>query len=210
MSTRPPPSPIWHRSGSHRGTMGTAMGNVLLVDDEAVFLPEQVRQALPEHTVTVATSGCAGLAAIRAARPDVVLLDLGLPDRSGLDVYEDIRTVDARLPVIFVTMAQGADAAIEAMKRGAFNYIYKPVDLVQLESVVRDAIAAGHQMRAPVGICQTPLDTMEDGALHGGCPAMLEVYKEIGRVAHQDVTVLVTGETGTGKELVARAIYQHS
>jgi DNA-binding NtrC family response regulator len=190
--------------------MSAAMGNVLLVDDEAVFLPEQVRQALPDHTVTVATTGFEGLAAIRAARPDVVLLDLGLPDRSGLEVYEDIRTVDARLPVIFVTMAKGADAAIEAMKRGAFNYIYKPIDLVQLETVVRDAISAGHQMRTPVGMRQTAAEVAEDGALFGACPAMLEVYKEIGRVAQQDVTVLVTGESGTGKELVARAIYQHS
>src|SRR5262245_9820693 len=163
MSTRLPPSPIWHRSGSHRGTMGTAMGNVLLVDDEAVFLPEQVRQALPEHRVTVATSGREGLAAIRASRPDVVLLDLGLPDRSGLEIYEDIRAVDARLPVIFVTMAKGADTAIEAMKRSAFGYIYKPINLAQLEAVVREAIEAGHQMRQPVAL-QTSLDPMEDGA----------------------------------------------
>jgi DNA-binding NtrC family response regulator len=186
------------------------MAHVLLVDDESVFIPEQVRQALPQHTVTVATSGHAGLASIRAAPPDVVLLDLGLPDRSGLEIYEDIRAVDARLPVIFVTMAKSADAAIEAMKRGAFNYIYKPIDLVQLESVVRDAIEAGRQMRAPVGLHQTALDPLEDGALFGSCPAMLEVYKAIGRVAEKDVTVLITGESGTGKELVARAIYQHS
>jgi DNA-binding NtrC family response regulator len=186
------------------------MANVLLVDDEDVFVPELVRQALPEHTVTVATSGLEGLASIRSAPPDVVLLDLGLPDRSGLEVYEDIRATDARLPVIFVTMAKSADAAIEAMKRGAFNYIHKPIDLVQLETVVGEAIEAGRQMRAPVTMQQTALDPVEDGALFGSCPAMLEVYKAIGRVAAQDVTVLVTGESGTGKELVARAIYQHS
>jgi len=186
------------------------MANILLVDDESAFMPEQVRQALPEHTVTVATSGREGLAAIRTSRPDVVLLDLGLPDRSGLEIFEDIRVHDARLPVIFVTMAKRADAAIEAMKRGAFNYIYKPIDLEQLEAVVRDALAAGHQMRVPVALCQTPLEPFEDGSLFGSCPAMLEVYKAIGRVAAQDVTVLITGESGTGKELVARAIYQHS
>ena len=186
------------------------MAHVLLVDDESVFIPEQVRQALPEHTISVATNGLEGLAAIRSARPDVVLLDLGLPDRSGLEIYEDIRAIDARLPVIFVTMAKSADAAIEAMKRGAFNYIYKPINLVQLESVVREALAAGHQMRAPVSLQQTSLDPMEDGALFGSCPAMLEVYKAIGLVAQKDVTVLVTGESGTGKELVARALYQHS
>jgi DNA-binding NtrC family response regulator len=185
------------------------MGHVLLVDDEPVFIPEQVRQALPDHDVTVATSGREGLAAIRSTRPDVVLLDLGLPDRSGLEIYEEIRAVDARLPVIFVTMAKGADAAIEAMKRGAFSYIYKPINLVQLETAVGEAIEAGRQMRAPVAF-QTSVDPMEDGALFGSCPAMLEVYKAIGLVAQKDVTVLVTGETGTGKELVARAIYQHS
>ncbi|MGE0396437.1 MAG: sigma-54-dependent transcriptional regulator [Kofleriaceae bacterium] len=185
------------------------MANVLLVDDESVFIPEQVRQALPEHHVTVATSGLEGLASIRATRPDVVLLDLGLPDRSGLEIYEDIRAHDARLPVIFVTMAKSADAAIEAMKRGAFNYIHKPIDLVQLESVVREALEAGHQMRAPVAMQPSTLE-MEDGALFGSCPAMLEVYKAIGLVAQKDVIVLITGESGTGKELVARAIYQHS
>src|ERR1044071_880617 len=178
-------------------TGGTDMAHVLLVDDESVFLPEQVRQALPDHTVTVATNGHEGLASIRAGRPDVVLLDLGLPDRSGLEVYNDIRAVDARLPVIFVTMAKSADAAIEAMKRGAFNYIHKPLNLVQLESVVREAIEAGRQMRTPVALQQTALDPMEDGALFGSCAAMLEVYKEIGRVAPQDVTVLITGESAT-------------
>src|SRR5262245_53147713 len=161
------------RAGTER------MAHVLLVDDEPVFIPEQVRQALPEHQLTVVTTGIEGLASIRASRPDVVLLDLGLPDRSGLEVYEEIRAVDARLPVIFVTVAKSADTAIEAMKRGAFNYIYKPINLVQLETAVREAIEAGHQMRAPVAL-QTSIDPIEDGALFGTCPEMLEVYKAIG------------------------------
>src|SRR3569833_794216 len=188
---------------------GFRMALVLLVDDESVFLPEQVRLALPEHAVTVATSGSAGLASSRAAPPDVVLLDLGLPDRSGLDVFEEIRAVDARLPVIFVTMTKRADAAIEAMKRGAFNYIHKPLDQNQHEHDKREANEAGKQKRAPVALQQTTLDPIEDGALFGTCPAMLEVYKAIGRVAEQNVTVLVTDKNNTNKELVARAIYQH-
>ncbi|MDF2692944.1 MAG: glnG 5 [Labilithrix sp.] len=192
------------------------MAHVLLVDDDPIFIAEQVREAFPEHTVTVATSGAEGLGLVRSTPPpDVVLLDLRLPDRSGLEVYEDIRGFDARLPVIFITMAKSADTAIEAMKRGAFDYVYKPIDLARLELVVREAIETGQQMRAPVTMQQQATlngdgDAMGEGALFGACPAMLEVYKAIGRVAHQDVTILVTGESGTGKELVARAIYQHS
>jgi DNA-binding NtrC family response regulator len=192
--------------------LGVEMANVLLIDDDPIFIAEQVRQAfpLPVHRLTVARSGAEGVALVRSARPDVVLLDLGLPDRSGLDVYEEIRVVDARLPVIFVTSAKGADTAIEAMRRGAFDYVYKPLDLAQLETTVHSALELGRRMQAPVVLQQSALDPMDDGALFGTCPAMLEVYKAIGRVADQDVTVLVTGESGTGKELVARAIYQHS
>src|SRR5262249_21821850 len=123
---------------------------------------------------------------------------------------EEIRAIDARIPVIFVTVAKTADAAIEAMKKGAFDYLYKPLDLRQLRRVVDEAMEVARQMRSPVVLAETPQDPEVDGALFGGCPTMLDVYKAIGRVAAQDVTVLITGESGTGKELVARAIYQHS
>jgi len=188
------------------------MAHVLLIDDDPFFIAEQVRQAFPPpaYTVSVARSGAEGVASVRFASPDVVLLDVRLPDRSGLDVYEEIRGLDARLPVIFVTVAKAADTAIEAMKRGAFDYIYKPIDLTQLQATVLDAVDLGRRMRTPVVLQPAPVDPMDQGALFGSCPAMLDVYKAIGRVAHQDVTVLVTGESGTGKELVARAIYQHS
>lgn len=185
------------------------MAQVLLIDDDPLFIAEQVRQAFPTDTVTVAANGADGVASFRSARPDVVLLDLQLPDRSGLDVYEELRALDARVPVIFVTIAKTADTAIEAMKRGAFNYVYKPLDLQQLQTIVQDAMDVALRMRAPVALQQSLPDLCEDDTLFGTCPAMLEVYKAIGLVAHQDVTVLITGESGTGKELVARAIYQH-
>ena len=186
------------------------MAHVLLIDDDPIFIAEQVRQAFPTDTVTVASNGAAGIASFRSAPPHVVLLDLQLPDYSGLEVYEQIRAIDARVPVIFVTIAKSADTAIEAMKRGAFNYVYKPLELEQLQRTVREAMDVAQRARAPVALQPTSPDVWKDDTLFGTCPAMLEVYKAIGLVAHQDVTVLITGESGTGKELVARAIYQHS
>jgi DNA-binding NtrC family response regulator len=183
----------------------------LLIDDDADLLPGQVRQAFPPpaHRVEVAGTGAEGLERIDAGPPDVILLDLGLPDQSGLEVYQQIRRLDARIPVIFVTMVKGADGAIEAMKQGAYDYLFKPLDLNQLRRVVGQALDVARQMRQPAIIAVTAQDLEVDGAILGGCPAMLEVYKAIGRVAGQDVPVLITGESGTGKELVARAIYQH-
>jgi two-component system nitrogen regulation response regulator GlnG len=111
--------------------------------------------------------------------------------------------------VVFITATTAADTAIEAMRQGAHDYLFKPVDLHQLRAVVEQALELSRLMREPAVVSETP---PEDGgdAIVGSCPAMLEVYKAIGRVADQNVIVLITGESGTGKELVARAIYQHS
>jgi two-component system nitrogen regulation response regulator GlnG len=106
-------------------------------------------------------------------------------------------------------MTKTADTAIEAMKQGAFDYLFKPLDLKHVRRVVGEAIEVGRRMRAPAVVTETPPESDIDGAILGGCAAMREVYKAIGRVAGQDVTVLISGETGTGKELIARAIYQH-
>jgi DNA-binding NtrC family response regulator len=95
------------------------------------------------------------------------------------------------------------------MKQGAYDYLFKPLDLHQLRRVVGEALEVARRMREPAVVAETPPDPNVDGAIVGRCPAMLEVYKAIGRVAGQDVVVLVTGESGTGKELVARAVYQH-
>jgi two-component system nitrogen regulation response regulator GlnG len=187
------------------------MARLLLIDDDPALIPEQVRQAFPapRYQVDVAGTGAEGLECVRAVPPDVILLDLRLPDQSGLEVYQQLRQIDARIPVIFVTLAKSADAAIEAMKQGAYDYLFKPLDLHQLQRVVGEALEVARRMREPAVIVETLPDPDVDGAIVGGCPAMREVYKAIGRVAAQNVPVLITGESGTGKELVARAIYQH-
>jgi two-component system nitrogen regulation response regulator GlnG len=187
------------------------LAQLLLIDDDPALIPEQVRQAFPAplDRVEVAGTGAEGLQRVGACPPDVILLDLRLPDQSGLEVYQQIRQIDARIPVIFITLAKEAQAAIEAMKQGAYDYLFKPLDLHQLRRVVAEALEVARRMREPAVLAETAPDPDVDGAIVGACPAMREVYKAIGRVAAQDVPVLITGESGTGKEMVARAIYQH-
>jgi two-component system nitrogen regulation response regulator GlnG len=190
------------------------MGRVLLVDDDPVMTLDQVSHALGPQGVRVDVARTAeeGLRHVAARPPDVILLDVHLPDLSGLEAYQRIRQLDGRIPVIFITWAAAADTAIEAMKEGAYDYLFKPLDLARLRGVVAQALELGRLMRQPAVVAETlpELDDHDGDAIIGRCPAMGEVYKAIGRVAAQNVIVLITGESGTGKELVARAIYQHS
>jgi len=186
------------------------MPSLLLVDDEAAIL-HAFRRAFQqsETELLTASDGATALKIVREQRPDVVLLDINLPDMSGLEVFSQIRADDARLPVIFITGHGTTETAIEAMKMGAFEYLLKPLDLEQLESVVERALDISRRMRTPALLQEEPFQEDAD-LIVGRCPEMQEVYKAIGRVAAQNVTVLILGETGTGKDLIARAIYQHS
>jgi two-component system response regulator AtoC len=192
--------------------MGVPLAHLLLIDDDPALIPKQLRQAFPApaHSLQIARTGAKGLDAIRTKMPDVILLDLRLPDQSGLDVYQNIRAIDARIPVIFVTVAKSADVAIKAMQEGAFDYLFKPLDLQQLWQVVTNAIEVSRRMRQPAVLSELPPEPDFNGAIVGTCPSMREVYKAVGRVASQHDPVLITGDTGTGKELVACALYQHS
>ena len=188
------------------------MASLLLIDDDPDLLADQVGHVFPDpaHRVEIARTGAEGLERIAAVLPDVILLDLRLPDQSGLEVLRQVRQIDARIPVVFVTVARSADSAIEAMRQGAYDYLLKPLDLQKLSQVIRDALEVARLMREPAVVAQTPPDGDLPGeAIVGCCPAMQDVYKAIGRVADQSFPVLITGESGTGKELVARAIYQH-
>src|SRR5262249_8580570 len=168
-----------------RGWPERIMAHLWLIDDDPALTPGQVRLAFPApaHRVQVAATGAEGLERIRAGPPDVVLLDLLLPDQSGLEVYQQIRGLDARIPVIFITIAKSADTAIEAMKQGPSAYLCKPLDPKQLRRVVGEALEVARQMRQPAVVAETAPDPDVEGAIVGACAAMREVYKAIGRVA---------------------------
>src|SRR4051795_10309435 len=161
------------------------MSSLLLIDDDPDLLPDQVRQVFPTppHRVEIVTTGSAGLERARDARPDVILLDLRLPDQSGLDVLRQLRQIDARIPVVLVTVVRSADSAIEAMRHGAYDYLLKPLDVQKLDRVIREALNVARLMREPAVVAETPPDDLQGEAIVGSCPAMQEVYKAIGRVA---------------------------
>jgi two-component system nitrogen regulation response regulator GlnG len=183
------------------------MPTLLVIDDEQ-SVRYSFRRVFEEGDVQVLTAATAaeGLAAVQAHNPDVIFLDLQLPDRSGLDLFRDIQARDPKRPVIFITAHGTTETAIDAMKRGAFDYLVKPVDLDRLSQILGRAFEAARFMHVPAVL---PADDSSDRIV-GRSPVMQEMCKAVGRIAPQDVNVLILGESGTGKELVARALYHHS
>src|SRR6516165_7141155 len=128
------------------------MAYLLLIDDDPDLLPDQVAQVFPApaHRVEVASTGTEGLERVAHVRPDVILLDLRLPDRSGLDVLRQLRQIDARIPVVLVTVVRSADSAIEATRQGAYDYLLKPLNPQKLDRVIGEALNIARVMRERV------------------------------------------------------------
>jgi DNA-binding NtrC family response regulator len=191
---------------------GERAARIVLIDDDEVFLPAQVRQALSASRteITSAKTGAAGVDLVRGDRPDLVLLGLRLPDQAGFAVYEEIRAIDALVPVIFLASAVSADSAIEAMRRGACDYLCKPLDVRRLQQAVVEALSVACDRRHLVDVPEDDAEIDGRATFIGRSQAILEVCKAIGLVSAQDVAVLIIGETGTGKEVAARALHRHS
>ena len=188
------------------------MARLLVIDDDPLVLRAL---ALTLETdgllVDTAGTGADGVAAFIATRPDVVLCDIRLPDLSGLELLARLKEIDRTVMVVLMTGHGTADTAIEATRRGAFDYVLKPLDPDALADLIRRAVEVGRLMRVPAVLASDDEPGGEDGdRFVGHCPAMQEVFKAIGRVAGTDATVLIRGESGTGKELVARAVYHYS
>lgn len=188
-----------------------AMPSLLVIDDDRAILALAERSLAVIADVTTAANATDGLKALRRGSFDAVLLDIQLPDQNGLAVYCEIREHDRRIPVIFMTVEAASNTAIEAMQLGAFDYIAKPLSVDPLRDLVEKAIEQRQISSVPVAISADDEGGDQSAELFiGRSPAMLDVFKAIGKVAKQDVPILVRGESGTGKELVARALFQYS
>jgi DNA-binding NtrC family response regulator len=191
--------------------MEQTLAKILVIDDDR-SVRYLVTRALEGHhgfEVCSAADGDAGLQLLETEQPVVLLLDVFLPEYNGLELFRKIRIMDSKLPVIFITGDTSSETAIEAMRAGAFDYLAKPLNIEQLRSLTLSAVKARKLMDEPVAL---PVGEGDAGGERfvGKSKAMIEVYKDIGRVASQNVTVLVRGESGSGKELVARALLNHS
>ncbi|HTL73037.1 MAG TPA: sigma-54 dependent transcriptional regulator [bacterium] len=181
---------------------------ILLVEDDSAIVATLRRVLTGEnYDVTIEKSGDAGLASAKASAFDVVITDLKLPGIDGLELVRQLHAARPRLPILMMTAHGTTETAIEATQSGAYDYLLKPFEIPELLKLVEQAVAASRLMTEPIQIGQSGHSRH---AIVGNSRAMQNIYKEIGRIAAKPVGVLIRGETGTGKELIARAIYQHS
>jgi len=187
------------------------MAKILVVDDE-----EMIRFAFEQflsdegYTPLLARDGEAGLELMRTQRPEIIFLDYRLPGNDGLELLEEIREIDSKTPVVFMTAFGAMDVAIKAMQLGAYEYLTKPLDLEKIRVVIGRILEEKKSFQDIEPDDQRRTAEIPPLQMVGKGPAMQEVFKMIGLLTTQDVTVLITGESGVGKELVARAIHENS
>ena len=193
------------------------MQKILIIDDDEGVCYSLARQlSSDERRVTAVQTPDAGFEALRGEDPDLVMLDVKIPGSDGLELLKQIRLERPRQMVVIMTAHGSTETAIEAMKRGAYDYIMKPFETEMLNTVVTKALLSARlNKRVDSGIAENtngkkhPKGAATDRII-GQSNAMHEVCKKIGQVAPREVPVLIRGESGTGKELVARALWQHS
>jgi DNA-binding NtrC family response regulator len=180
---------------------------VLVVDDEP-GVQESLRMLLKEECqVVTASSADEALAAVVQAPPDLVLLDLVMPGRSGLDLLSDLSERGVPAPVIVLTATKTVTTAVEAMKRGAVDYVTKPFEVDALRIKIRQLLEQGALKREVARLRDEVSRRDQLGAMVGRSAPMQELFRAIERVARSKASVLIRGESGTGKELVARALH---
>ena len=186
------------------------MPRILVVDDEP-GVQESLRMLLKsEGDVTIAGDVDAALREVALATPDLILLDLVMPGRSGLELLAELTERGNRAPVIVLTATNTVNAAVEAMKQGASDFITKPFELDALRIKVRNLIEQGELQEEVERLRDEVEDRQQLGGMIGKSDVMRAIFRNIERIAKSPATVLVTGESGTGKELVARAIHDLS
>ncbi|MDD2541788.1 MAG: sigma-54 dependent transcriptional regulator [Desulfuromonadaceae bacterium] len=181
---------------------------ILVIDDDD-FGREALTMLLRStgYDVTSASTGTSALELINREQYQVIVSDLFLPDKNGLDILQDVQKVSPVTEVIVVTGYASAQSAVRAMKEGAFDYITKPIDFDELKIVVLKALEKQKLLSENIYLRKQLQGRFEFSNIIGSSPAMNLVFERMNRIVKTDSTVLVTGESGTGKELVARALH---
>ena len=193
-------------------TIPTTQQRHILVADDDADIRSLLRAVLEEeaYSVTEATSGQEALDGLREGAYDLVLLDVRLPGMTGLDVLKQLREKQGEVPVILITAHGSPNIAIQASSLGAYSYITKPFDIEDVLSNV-ERYFERQQLKEEVRTLRSQIEPRDPSErIIGNSTVMNEVYKMIGRSAGSDATVLITGETGTGKELVAHVLHSNS
>jgi len=188
------------------------MATILVIDDEA-GIRSAVKGILEDegHKALVAEDAIVGMATLKREKVDVLLLDVWLPEKGGLEALEEIKKDWPDLPVIIISGHGTVDMAVRAMKLGAFDFIEKPLSIERLIAATRNALELS-KLRTENRALQQKASSaaLPEEELIGGSPAMLEVKKLALQTAAADARVLITGENGTGKEMLARFIHRNS
>ena len=183
---------------------------ILIIDDERSLL-ESLEMFLTEkgYVVACARSAAEGLERCRVFDPQVIILDIRLPDMDGLEVLQQLIR-QGRKHIIIITAFHDMEITIKAVKYGAFEYIPKPIDVEELERAIDKAIKSLNAAPTGKALWIDPTLAYVPGKVIGRSRGMKEIFKHIGLLSENRVTVLIEGETGTGKELIARAIHYNS
>ena len=185
-----------------------AKARILVIEDDRNVAGSLKKELEAEgYEAVVASRGDEGLTVAKREAFAVVLTDLKLPGLSGLDLVGQLRIAKPKLPIILMTAFGTTETTIEAIRLGAYEYVQKPFDMPEVLDLVAQAVACE---RIASGLLDLGTTEHTELDLVGRSRAMQALYKEIGRAGQASMNVLVRGETGTGKELVARAIHQHS
>jgi len=185
-----------------------AQEKILLVDDEP-HVPELLSVALEDegYGILLANNGKEALTQLKKEQPQVVLLDIRMPDMDGVEVLRQIKEINKATSVIMMTAYGAMETVLEVMKLGAYDYLTKPLDLKKVNVLIRRALEAQKLAQEVTSLKSKVEEKYKLENIVGKHPRMFEVYKMIGRVMDNKATVLILGETGTGKEVVARAIH---
>jgi len=184
------------------------MATILVIDDEP-GIRATVRDILEDegHTVVVAEDAVVGLEAMDFQRPDLAVLDVWLPRMGGLDALAEMKRRKPEMEVLIVSGHATIDMAVRALKLGAFDFIEKPISMDRLLTAVRNALEIGELRRENKDLKQAASSMLDCDPLIGSSPGLAEVKALIEQAAPSDARILITGDNGTGKELVARAIH---